>query len=184
MTDKPFELGGINHLALVCRDMERTVAFYEGVLGMPLVKTIELPAGMGQHFFFDCGGSDHLAFFWFPDAAEPVSGISGPGVRPDQGSLTSAIGSMNHVAFQVPPEKMEEYQAKLRAAGVETSEIANHDDSEWTISDDWTDDVYVRSLYFVDPDGILLEFAAWTRPMGPADVVHQPNGAVRPAPAT
>ncbi|MGH6996787.1 MAG: VOC family protein, partial [Phenylobacterium sp.] len=27
---------GINHLALVCRDMEETVAFYAGVLGMPL----------------------------------------------------------------------------------------------------------------------------------------------------
>ena len=61
-----FELRGINHLALVCRDMERTVDFYTNVLGMPLVKTIELPAGMGQHFFFDCGGGDCLAFFWFP----------------------------------------------------------------------------------------------------------------------
>jgi len=46
-----FELRGINHLALVCRDMERTVDFYTNVLGLPLVKTIELPAGMGQHFF-------------------------------------------------------------------------------------------------------------------------------------
>ena len=63
----PFEFSGINHLALVCRDMERTVAFYSGVLGMPLVKTIELPVGMGQHFF-DCGGGDCLAFFWLPDA--------------------------------------------------------------------------------------------------------------------
>ena len=42
-----FELRGINHLALVCRDMERTVDFYTNVLGMPLVKTIELPAGHG-----------------------------------------------------------------------------------------------------------------------------------------
>ena len=40
-----FEFRGINHLALVCRDMERTVDFYTNVLGMPLVKTIELPGG-------------------------------------------------------------------------------------------------------------------------------------------
>jgi catechol 2,3-dioxygenase-like lactoylglutathione lyase family enzyme len=178
MSEKPFELGGINHLALVCRDMEATVAFYEGILGMPLVKTIELPVGLGQHFFFDCGGGDSLAFFWFPDAADPVPGISGPTCRPDQGTLTSAIGSMNHVAFQVPADKLEEYQAKLRAAGVETSEIANHDDSEFGISTEWNDDVFVRSLYFLDPDGILLEFAAWTRPLGQAgDVVHQPERA-------
>ena len=58
---------GINHLALVCRDMEETVAFYAGVLGMPLYKTVALPDG-GQHFFFDCGGGDSVAFFWWPDA--------------------------------------------------------------------------------------------------------------------
>ena len=131
-----FELRGINHLALVCRDMERTVDFYTNVLGMPLVKTIELPAGMGQHFFFDCGGGDCLAFFWFPDAPDGVPGISAPAARPDQGDLTSAIGSMNHVAFDVAPEKMEEYRDRLVAAGIDCTEIANHDDSEWGISDE------------------------------------------------
>jgi catechol 2,3-dioxygenase-like lactoylglutathione lyase family enzyme len=177
MGDAPFELGGINHLALVCTDMARTVEFYEGVLGMPLIKTIELPVGLGQHFFFDCGGGDSLAFFWFPDAGDPVPGVSGPTVRPDRGSLTSAAGSMNHVAFQVPPEKMEEYRDRLRAAGVETTEIANHDDSEFGISEEWTPDTFVRSLYFLDPDGILLEFAAWTRDFGPSDVSHTPATA-------
>jgi catechol 2,3-dioxygenase-like lactoylglutathione lyase family enzyme len=184
VADQPFELGGVNHLALVCRDMARTVAFYEGVLGMPLVKTIELPVGLGQHFFFDCGGGDTLAFFWFPDAAEPEPGISGPGCRPDRGSLTSAIGSMNHVAFTVPADQLEAYRDKLRAAGVETSEIADHDDSEFGLAPEWNDDVFVRSLYFQDPDGILLEFAAWTRPLGPGDVAHVPNGPVRPDPSS
>ena len=113
-----FEFGGVNHLALVCRDMERTVDFYSGVLGMPLIKTIELPAGMGQHFFFDCGGDDALAFFWFPDAPEPAPGVSAPTGRPDQGSLTSAIGSMNHVAFSVPADRIDEYRERLVAAGV------------------------------------------------------------------
>jgi len=180
--ERPFEFEGVNHLALVCRDMGRTVAFYQDVLGMPLVKTIELPAGLGQHFFFDCGGGDHLAFFWFPDAPEPAPGVSAPASRPDRGSLTSAIGSMNHVAFNVAPDRMEDYRDKLRAAGVETTEIANHDDSEWGLAHEWTDDVYIRSVYFQDPDGILLEFAAWTRPFGPHDTDVAPNGAVRPAP--
>ncbi len=183
MTDQPFEFRGINHLALVCRDMQRTVAFYEGVLGMPLVKTIDLPVGLGQHFFFDCGGGDHLAFFWFPDAPEPAPGIAAPAARPDQGSLTSAIGSMNHVAFDVAPERMEEYRDRLRAAGVPTTEIANHDDSEWGLSEEVHPGTFVRSIYFQDPDGILLEFAAWTRTFGPDDVGIDPNGAVRPAPA-
>src|SRR5438067_9692961 len=96
-----FELRGVHHLALVCRDMQRTVDFYSGVLGMPLVKTIELPAGMGQHFFFDCGGGDCLAFFWFPDAPAAAPGIASAKGRPDTAELQTAIASMNHVAFAV-----------------------------------------------------------------------------------
>ena len=95
-------LRGINHLALVCSDMARTVDFYSGVLGMPLIKTIELPGELGQHFFFDCGGGDSLAFFWFPAAPAAQPGISAPSARPDRGDLTSAVSSMNHVAFSAP----------------------------------------------------------------------------------
>jgi catechol 2,3-dioxygenase-like lactoylglutathione lyase family enzyme len=173
-----FEFGGINHLALVCRDMERTVDFYTNVLGMTLIKTIELPAGMGQHFFFDCGGGDALAFFWFPDAPEPAPGVSAPTGRPDQGSLTSAIGSMNHVAFAVPPERIEEYRERLVAAGVACTEVASHDDSEWGIADRVHPGVFVRSVYFQDPDGILLELACWTRPLRDDDVSHRPARSV------
>jgi catechol 2,3-dioxygenase-like lactoylglutathione lyase family enzyme len=172
------ELGGVNHLALVCRDMARTVDFYTNILGMPLIKTIELPAGMGQHFFFDCGGGDALAFFWFHDAPEPVPGVSAPTGRPDQGSLTSAIGSMNHVAFSVPADRVDEYRERLVAAGVPCTEVANHDDSEWGIAESLHPGVFVRSVYFQDPDGILLELACWTRPLGPDDLQHQPARAI------
>jgi len=178
-----FEYRGINHLALVCRDMARTVDFYTRVLEMPLVKTIELPAGMGQHFFFDCGGGDTLAFFWFPDAPEPAPGISGPTGRPDQGSLTSAIGSMNHVAFSVPPERIDRYCDRLRAAGIDCTDVANHDDSAWGIADELHPGVFVRSIYFQDPDGILLEFACWTRPFTSEDVHQLPTRATDPASA-
>ena len=109
-SDRPFELHGVHHLALVCRDMARTVDFYTKVLGMPLVKTIELPAGLGQHFFFDCGGGDQIAFFWFADAPEPTPGIAAPAVRPDQGDARSTMGSMNHVAFAVSPAQIDDYR--------------------------------------------------------------------------
>ena len=36
--NKEFELRGVNHLALVCKDMQRTVDFYSNVLGMPLIR--------------------------------------------------------------------------------------------------------------------------------------------------
>jgi catechol 2,3-dioxygenase-like lactoylglutathione lyase family enzyme len=170
-----FELGGINHLALVSSDMKRTIEFYSGVLGMPLIKTIDLPAGLGQHFFFDCGGGDCVAFFWFPGAPDGVPGFSAPRDMPGQGELVSAVGSMNHVAFHVPPGKFDDYRRKLRAKGVAVSPVLNHDDSEYGVSREVHDGVFVRSFYFQDPDGILLEFACWTRTFTGADVSHQPK---------
>jgi len=171
---QPFDLQGVSHLALVCSDMARTVEFYSTVLGLRLIKTIELPAGIGQHFFFDIGNGDSLAFFWFADAPGPAPGIASPIARPDNGESTSAVGSMNHIAFQVAPEKIEIYRQRLVDHGVDCSVVVNHDDSEWTVSDEMHPGVFVRSVYFQDPDGILLELAAWTRPFGEGDVTHEP----------
>lgn len=167
---------GINHLALVCRDMAETVAFYQDVLGMPLVKTVALPDG-GQHFFFDCGGGDCVAFFWFPDAPDAAPGISAPASRPGEGELLSAVGSMNHVAFHVPVHRFEEYRERLQDKGVVVSPILNHDDSPSTVARQLHDGVFVRSFYFQDPDGILLEFACWTREFTDEDVSHAPRTA-------
>lgn len=159
--------------------MARTVDFYSNLLDMPLVKTIELPAGMGQHFFFDIGNNDTLAFFAFPDSAPPAPGVAAPKRRPDQGNATSAIGSMNHIAFDVSPDRIDEFHARLIARGIPCSVVVNHDDSEWTVSEDLHPGVFVRSIYFQDPDGILLDFAAWTRPLTPEDVSHVPATADR-----
>jgi catechol 2,3-dioxygenase-like lactoylglutathione lyase family enzyme len=160
--NKEFEIRGVNHLALVCKDMAKTVEFYRDVLGMPLIKTLDLPGGMGQHFFFDIGNGDSLAFFWFPGAPEAVPGISSPGGLPGGGDIRTAHGSMNHIAFDVPAEKFDEYVGKLKAKGVKLGAVLNHDNSPSQVSAEVTPDVFVRSVYFFDPDGVMLEFASWT----------------------
>jgi catechol 2,3-dioxygenase-like lactoylglutathione lyase family enzyme len=85
---------------------------------------------------------------------------------------------MNHVAFSVPPEIIEHYWDRLRVAGVDCTEVANHDDSEFGLSEEVHAGTFIRSIYFQDPDGILLEFACWTRPLGPGDVRHDPARAM------
>ena len=50
------KLNGLHHLALVCKDMQRTVDFYTNKVGLTLKKGFDLP-GYGQHFFFDMMGS-------------------------------------------------------------------------------------------------------------------------------
>ncbi len=158
-----FQLGGINHVALVCSDMQKTVDFYSGVLGMPLIKSLDLPGGMGQHFFFDAGNGDCVAFFWFANAADRVPGISSPAAIPGIGEITSSVSSMNHLAFHVPAEKFDEYRQRLKDKGVRVGPVLNHDESEAQVSPTVHPGVYVRSFYFHDPDGITLEFACWVK---------------------
>lgn len=162
-----FEFGGINHLALVCKDMDRTIDFYTNVLGMKLTKTIDLPEGVGKHYFFDCGGGDQIAFFWFKDGPDSVS-------KEEFRRITATPGTMNHVAFDVAPDKIDEYRERLVGMGLTVTEVVNHDDSERQVSDDISPSTFVRSIYFRDPDGMQLEFAAWTRELTAKDVDYTP----------
>ena len=176
------QLKGVNHLALVCRDMEETVRFYSDVLGMKLIKTVALPDG-GQHFFFDCGGGASLAFFWWADAPAAAPGVAS--VRSFPRDAKSAVGSMNHIAFDVDEDMMEPYLERLREAGaLSVPVIVNHDDSEMGVAAEKHPGVFVRSIYFTDPNGIMLELACFTRKLGqPGDVKHQPARMPESVPA-
>ena len=84
---------------------------------------------------------------------------------------------MNHVAFDVAPEEIERLRERLIAAGVQCSPIVNHDDSECGASREMHPGVFVRSVYFRDPDDISLELAAWTKVFDESDVRHAPASA-------
>ncbi len=157
---------GVHHLAIVCKDMARTVDFYTNVLGMKLVKGFDLGGGMGQHFFFDMGGGNLLAFFWFKGAPEAAPGVASSAGLVRQGdSIISAHGSMNHVALKAPLDEIEAYREMLMAKGVECTDMINHADVETKpgvdrVTDEVDDTTWVRSFYFFDPDGVMLEFCA------------------------
>ncbi len=167
---------GVNHVALVAVDMAETVRFYTEILGMKLVKTLDLPNGRGQHFFFDCGRGNTVAFFWFPNAPKAVPGIAS--MHPDfqtHGTQT-AHASMNHLAISIPMERFEEYAERLRGHGVPLR-IVCHNDSEPHSSPDIRPDTWIQSMYFRDPNGIHMELAALTRPYSDEDVKHDPMDA-------
>jgi catechol 2,3-dioxygenase-like lactoylglutathione lyase family enzyme len=190
-----FNVRGINHLALVVSDMEKTMHFYKEALGLPLVRTAELPDG-GQQFFFQISDHSMISACWYPDAATPEPGIVNGGwggYDPETGqqlrtgrSGASAHGSMHHVAFDIPLEKQEEYKERLRAAGVPVTEVNHHilygKDQQVAYPNQVPDDAeavdeFINSIYFPDPDGRTFEFAAWTRPLVPDDVKHTPARA-------
>ncbi len=54
-------------MALLCSDVERTVRFYQDLLEFPLTDIFENRDYKGSnHFFFDIGNGNLLAFFDFP----------------------------------------------------------------------------------------------------------------------
>jgi catechol 2,3-dioxygenase-like lactoylglutathione lyase family enzyme len=74
----------------------------------------------------------------------------------------------------------------LKAAGVHVSVpvVVNHDDSPRGVSETMHPGVFVRSVYFTDPNGIMLEFACLTRAIGrPEDIAIPPARAKAKAPA-
>jgi len=97
---------GLHHFALVSSDVERTVRFYQDVLEFPLTDIFENRDYPGSnHFFFDIGHGNLLAFFDFPGL--------------DVGPYAEVLGGLHHVAISVTPERWEHLRAKLDDAGVE-----------------------------------------------------------------
>ena len=176
--NEEFDLGGVNHLALVCSDMKRTVEFYTQVLGMRLIKTINLPGRAAS-----TSSSTWAAATRWRSSGSPTRPTRCPASPrrspcPGIGEWTSAVGSMNHVAFNVPEERFLDYRAKLKAKGVRVSPHPRPRRQRVRRRARAAPGVFVRSFYFQDPDGILLEFACWRRVMGqPGDVRHEPKTA-------
>ncbi len=96
---------GLHHAALLCADVERTIRFYQDVLEFPLTDIFENRDYQGSnHFFFDIGNGNLLAFFDFPGL--------------DLGPYAEVLGGLHHMAISVEPAKWERLKAKLDDAGV------------------------------------------------------------------
>ncbi|HEX3610222.1 MAG TPA: VOC family protein [Sporichthyaceae bacterium] len=96
---------GVHHLALLSHDVRRTIEFYQGVLEFPLTEIFENRDYQGSnHFFFDIGNGNLLAFFDFPGL--------------DLGPYAEVLGGLHHLAISVSPEKWTHLRGKLEAAGV------------------------------------------------------------------
>jgi catechol 2,3-dioxygenase-like lactoylglutathione lyase family enzyme len=102
----PSSARGLHHFALVSSDVERTVRFYQDLLEFPLTDIFENRDYPGSnHFFFDIGNGNLLAFFDFPGL--------------DVGPYAEVLGGLHHVAISVEPATWTRLRAKLDAAGVE-----------------------------------------------------------------
>jgi catechol 2,3-dioxygenase-like lactoylglutathione lyase family enzyme len=130
------KFNGVNHLAMVTGDMDRTIRFWRDLLGMRLV------AGLGQpgyrHYFFQISETDLLAFFEWP-SVKPV-------VKKEHGRPVSGPYIFDHVSFGVETEDdLWQLKDKLEAAGFPVSDAIDHG--------------FIHSIYAFDPNGIPIEFS-------------------------
>ena len=97
---------GLHHFAVVARDVEETIRFYQGLLEFPLTEIFENRDYKGSnHFFFDIGNHNLLAFFDFPGL--------------DMGPYAEVLGGLHHIAISVEPARWQRLKDKLDEAGVD-----------------------------------------------------------------
>ena len=101
----PTTARGIHHAAFICSNVEQTIKFYQGLLEFPLTEIFGNRDYKGSnHFFFDVGNGNLLAFFDFPGL--------------DLEPYKETLGNLNHIAISVSQEKWEYLRGKLDVAGV------------------------------------------------------------------
>jgi glyoxylase I family protein len=120
---------GLHHVALICRDVEETIRFYQDLLGFPLVELVENRDYAGSsHFFFDIGNRNLLGFFDFPGHDHPP--------------FAETIGGVQHIAISVDAQRFAAARARFDEAGL-----------EYLGPDRGVED----SLYVRDPNGVGIE---------------------------
>jgi catechol 2,3-dioxygenase-like lactoylglutathione lyase family enzyme len=126
---------GFNHIDLATKDMAATRAFYEGILGFPVVRSdiVEFEGrASAQHVYFDCGEGQMIAFASSANMpADLDTGINrGLGLPPGVYHFASEAGSL---------ENLQALKASLEAHGVAVGGVEDHEG--------WR-----RSIYFTDPN--------------------------------
>jgi len=127
-------LTGLHHLTVICRDLDRTTAFYRDVLGLALVREgVSDDDPNARHFWFGAGGDGpgHLvSFMEYPNLQQATVGV----------------GSVQHFAFVVESaEELDAWREYLRGRGVQCTDVFERSG--------------FRSLYLRDPDENIVEIA-------------------------
>jgi catechol 2,3-dioxygenase-like lactoylglutathione lyase family enzyme len=127
----------LHHNAYRCRDSEETRRFYEGFLGLPLAGTLEIgETKSGRktqtlHTFYGLDDGSYLAFFEAPD-------------MPFEFKAQHDFDL--HIALEVDEPVLHQMLARGRSQGIDTRGPSDHG--------------FIRSIYFRDPNGYVIELTS------------------------
>ena len=128
-----------HHVAYSTKDLGATRHFYEDLFGFPLVNTEfhEHEEGWIKHVFFDTGNGQCIAFFAFDNVGE----------RSDWATdVNDSLGVpvwVNHAAFEATEKMQQEIRERMDSEGIEPTMERDHG--------------WCHSLYYLDPNQVLVE---------------------------
>jgi catechol 2,3-dioxygenase-like lactoylglutathione lyase family enzyme len=133
-------LAGLGHLDLVCRDLERSLRFYESVFG---------PLGLQSPVTFPGERGELIHYLRFPT---PGSGSLGLRQADEAQEFELYAPGFHHVALAVETDADVD---TAHAAAVEAGAEILHAPRFWP---EYAADYY--GTFFLDPDGFRLEVAS------------------------
>lgn len=127
---------GVHHITLTGADRQTSIDFWEGVLGMPFVfEQPNLDDASENHLYFDPG--DGRLITVFTDERR----------RADNRRTPTDPGCVHHLAFSVSQASFDQAVERLKTNGI------GHSGPK--------DRGFMRSIYFKDPLGLLIELACY-----------------------
>ncbi|MGH7561761.1 MAG: VOC family protein [Gemmatimonadales bacterium] len=131
-------LSGIHHISAISSDLERANGFYHRALGLSRVKRArnQDDLSMPHHFWAK----------YEQGVVSPRSSWTLFGFPPGGKRTRGGVGQTHHVAFRAPDADTQlAWRESLVAAGLQVTPVMDRS--------------YFTSIYFQDPDGLLLEIA-------------------------
>jgi glyoxylase I family protein len=132
------QVHGIGYPAIICRDLDETISFYERALGMrPLFMEPNRDDAESVQVLLDAGSGTRLLL------VGPVD----PKMKLAEAQL--GVGSMQYLSLRVSGADLDAAYHSLANAGVQASEEIRRG--------------YERLIFLEDPSGVLITLTAWTR---------------------
>jgi catechol 2,3-dioxygenase-like lactoylglutathione lyase family enzyme len=127
---------GLGHVDLVCRDVERSLAFYRAVLGL------------GEPAVFEGERCEAIHYLRFP-----AHGSGSLGLRQalEEQEFELYAPGLHHIAFAV---ELRSDVDDIHAAAVAAGATVLHEPQDWP---QYRSDYY--AAFFLDPDGFRIEVA-------------------------
>ena len=123
---------GVNHIAFVAKNLEKTIEFYSQIVGLKLlrVRTMDGDPASTQ-VFFDMGRGEMLAFLKLSSFSEKVQ---------------MGTGGVHHFALTVNRDQYAAFEHRLKESGRQYNTISHE---------------ILDSISTIDPNGLEVELSVW-----------------------